>query len=113
MMIYDVFQQGLQRPQRKPTKDLYVSDLGMHPYKAMSRILRGEQSAFDTKTMERMQCGVAFEEDTLKVLAANLPIMAQFPLWNALWSGYADMVIGHGTNQVTIIEGDYPLTVSK
>lgn len=104
-MIREAFLSALQnRPARKPTTDLYVSDLGMHPYKAMARILNGERSQFEPSVLEKMECGTAFEENTAKLVSQTIPTITQFPLWNRLWSGYADMVIGHNTDQVFIVE---------
>lgn len=105
-MIYQAILQTLtSRPSRKPTDDLYVSEFGQHPYKAMARVLQGEQTKFDTKTLEKMENGTAFENDTMQKLSLAIPnVRTQFPLYDAIWSGYADAVIGHGTVDVTIVE---------
>lgn len=94
------------RPARKETPVLYVSDLGYHPYKTMSRILLGETSEFDVGTRIKMQYGNAFESETTRALQYAYPnVLTQFPLWNDKWSGYADFVIGHGT------DGERPVIV--
>lgn len=105
-MIREAMVKYLQsRPARKLTADLWVSDLGMHPYKAMARVLKGEQSTFELKNLEKMQCGTAFEEDTLKAVNFYFAgVVPQFPLYDSIWTGYADFIVGHGTPDVTIVE---------
>lgn len=93
------------QPARKESGLLYVSDLGAHPYKAMARILKGETAVFDTPTRLKMAQGSAYEDVTLQALRyAHRGVQTQFPLYNEMWSGYADFVVGHGTQNVTIIE---------
>lgn len=106
-MIRQAFERGFtNQPKRKLTTDLWVSDLGNHPAKAMARILNGEQEEFTVEVKEKMQFGNVLEADTAAMLAHNLssPMIAQFPLYNNIWSGYADLVIDHLSDRVTILE---------
>lgn len=106
-MIREAFERGFtNQPGRKLTTDLWVSDLGNHPAKAMMRVLNGEQEEFTVEVKEKMQFGNVLEADTASVLAHNLssPMIAQFPLYNDIWSGYADLVIDHLSDRVTILE---------
>jgi hypothetical protein len=94
-----------QAIERKAHKELFVSDLGQHPYKAMSRVMGLEREPFDVDTLIKMQGGNAMEADTLQALQwAYGKVATQFPLHNAIWSGYADAVIGHGTTAPIIVE---------
>lgn len=83
---------------RRPDGMLWVSDLGNHPYKAMSRILRVDQQAgFGVDVLNKMQQGNLLEPDTIECLRFSYPnVLTQFPLYNDTWSGYADAIIGHG-----------------
>jgi hypothetical protein len=93
------------KPPRRVDSYLWVSDLGMHPAKAMRRVLKGEMEKFDVATQVKMASGSALEADTLDALRFSHPgLLTQFPLWNDTWSGYADFVLGHGSEEVTIIE---------
>jgi len=92
-------------PQRKESGLLYVSDLGAHPYKAMARILNGETAEFDADIRIKMNYGNAFEAETLRALQYNhAHVLTQFPLFNDMWSGYADFVVGHGEGYPVIVE---------
>lgn len=94
-----------QELERKPHRELYVSDLGQHPYKAMSRIKGLEREPFDDDTLVKMQAGNVLEADTIAALQWRYgQVATQFPLFNETWSGYADAVIGHGTNSPIIVE---------
>lgn len=105
-MIREAMEKWLtSRPQRRLDGMLWVSDLGMHPAKAMRRVLHEEMSEFDANTLVKMQSGNAMEADTEQALRFAYPgVITQFPLFNEVWSGYADFVLGHGTDEVTIIE---------
>jgi hypothetical protein len=95
------------KTERKPHKELWVSDLGMHPYRAMNRLLNGVTDPLDIPTLEKMQCGSVFEDATLEALRFAYPgALTQFPLYNNIWSGYADAVLWHGlpSTQPVIIE---------
>lgn len=106
MLVQDAVEQYVvSSPQRRGSGLLYVSDLGAHPYKAMARILNGETAEFDTNTRIKMNYGNAFESETLRALRYAHPnVQTQFPLYNDMWSGYADFVIGHGQELPIIIE---------
>lgn len=105
-MIRQAIERGMERPRRKLTTDLWVSDLGSHPYKAMARVLNGEQEDFDLDVRIKMQFGNALEADTVAALAGSMsaPVVTQFPLFNDIWSGYADLVIDHLSDRATILE---------
>lgn len=94
------------QPNRKERpSELYVSELGYHPQKFLNRVLHGKTEPFDAPTLDIMQQGSVLEADTVAALQlAHANVRTQFPLYNATWSGYADIVIGHGTEDVTIIE---------
>ncbi len=85
---------------------LWVSDLGNHPYKAMARVLGIDLPGFEVSVLNKMQQGNLLEPDTVECLRFGYPnVLTQFPLYNDLWSGYADMVIGHNTMaRPTIVE---------
>jgi hypothetical protein len=100
-----VEQYVVSSPPRKESGLLYVSDLGAHPYKAMARILHGETAEFDTDTRIKMNYGNAFEAETLRAMQRTYPnVQTQFPLYNRVWSGYADFVMGHTWERPVIIE---------
>ena len=92
-------------PARKTDKGLWVSDLGRHPRNAMNRILHGAFPSFDEATKEKMALGSAYETELVEKLGYSFAgTHKQFPLFNGLWSGYADFVIGHGTDRPIIVE---------
>jgi hypothetical protein len=92
-------------PARKTDKGLWVSDLGRHPRGAMNRVLHGEMMAFDEATKEKMNLGNAYEAELVERLSYSFTgTHKQFPLFNGIWSGYADFVIGHGTDRPIIVE---------
>lgn len=81
---------------RRPDGMLWVSDLGNHPYKAMARIMGVEQTSFGVDVLNKMQQGNLLEPDTIECLRFSYPnVLTQFPLYNDVWSGYADAIIGH------------------
>ena len=96
----------LQRPARRNDGMLWVSDLGRNPYATFRRLLTGELEPFDYPVQLMMDAGSAIEGYTLRQVAENLErnIRTQFPLFNDVWSGYADLVIGHGTKDVIIYD---------
>lgn len=95
-----------ERPIRRLDNSLWVSDLGRNPYAATRRMLLGELKPFDYPTLMKMDGGSALEDYTLRQAAENLerPVKTQFPLFNAIWSGYADLIIGHGSDDVIIYD---------
>ncbi len=100
-------------PKRRLNNVLWVSDLGKNPYSAVKRLLTGELEPFDYTALMRMDGGNALEAATLRQVAENLerPIRTQVPLFDDIWSGYADLVIGHGTDDVIIY--DHKATAGK
>jgi hypothetical protein len=107
MIIHDALQAGLtNQPKRRIDKTLWVSDLGRNPYGALKRLLTGETEPFDYQTMLKMDGGSALELSTLRHIAENIgrKVNTQMPLWNDIWSGYADLVIGHGSDNVIIYD---------
>lgn len=96
----------MNRPERKPNNSLWVSDLGRNPYSTVRRLLTGEPEPFDYATALKMDGGAALESFTLQQIAQNLdrPIQTQFPLFSSVWTGYADLVIGHGSEDVIIYD---------
>lgn len=95
-----------ERPARRLDNYLWASDLGRNPYGAARRLLLGELEPFDYPILMKMDGGSALEDFTLRQVAENLerPIKTQFPLFNSIWSGYADLVIGHGSESVVIYD---------
>lgn len=93
------------RPSRRSESYLWVSDLGTHPQKVMRRIVDGESPDFSLDTLVRMESGNALEAATVDALRFNYPgVLTQFPLYNDIWSGYADVVLNHQLPGATIIE---------
>lgn len=95
------------KPQRWNEQILYVSEFGRHPANAMLRMLDGKQWKPDPNLKLTMSNGTAFENGTFDLLrnSGELPsIFQQFPLYDDIWHGRADMVIGHGTMEVVIVE---------
>ena len=94
------------RTHRKIQSELWVSDLGSHPAKAMGRILHGQTPDFGIDTLNKMQLGNVLEADTIEAIQFSHPhVLTQFPLHDDTWSGYADAVVGHlGGGIPTIIE---------
>ena len=94
------------RPKRRQDGALWVSDLGRNPYIAIRRLLTGEMDPLDYPTLLKMDGGNALEAVTLREVAENIErnVQTQFPLFNEMWSGYADLVIGHGTDDVWIYD---------
>lgn len=105
-MIREAIEKNLRmKPTRKVSNDLYVSDLGNDPAIAMARVLRGETTTFDIDILEKMQYGNVLEADTIDALRfSHTNVITQFPLFNDVWSGYADAVIGHNFSDVSILE---------
>ena len=93
-------------PERKLRPEIWVSDLGRNPYGLVRRLITGELEPFDYPTRLKMDNGTAMELATLNQVAQRLnrPVQTQFPLYNEVWSGYADLVIGHGSQDVTIYD---------
>ena len=92
-------------PGKRPDGMLWVSDLGNHPAKAMRRIVEGYREEFDVPTHDKMSAGVALEGDTIqRFVSVNGDSIPQFPLFDNIWSGYADLVHCHGSALPRIIE---------
>lgn len=105
-MIRQAIERSLTRIERKLTTDLWVSDLGHHPYKAMNRVINGEMTEFPLDVRVKMEFGNMLEAGTVAALAQNVsaPVIPQFPLYNDIWAGYADLVIDHLSDRTTILE---------
>lgn len=106
-MIHEAIKQALvQKPERAIDDKLWVSDLGKNPYSACKRLMNKELEEFDYATLLKMDAGTALEHVSLRQIAENLParVTTQFPLYNEIWTGYADIVIGHGTDDVYIFD---------
>lgn len=97
-----------ERPQRRSGKDVWVSDMGKNPYFLAKRLLTGGLEEFDYPTLLKMDNGVAFEGATISEighgLEDGLTMITQFPLFDDVWSGYADIVLGHKTDTVYIYD---------
>lgn len=95
-----------QQPPRRSDRMLWVSDLGMHPFKAMNRILNGHSEPFPPATISAMADGEMIEAHSAsiwsKALAATVHL--QLPLFTHEWSGYADIALNLGTERPTLIE---------
>lgn len=106
-MLTELLQKSLtNQPQRRIDRYLWVSDLGSHPERAMRRVMNKEMTTFDVVTLDKMNLGTVYENDTVARLARVYPgtIHTQFPLFNEMWSGYADAVLDHGTDKPVIVE---------
>lgn len=106
-MIVELLDRSLlEQPVKRMDGFLWVSDLGYHPAKAMGRILNGERIEFPLPTLDAMQNGNMYEADTISRLTRFFPgtVHTQFPLFNDIWSGYADIVLNHGTDNPIIVE---------
>lgn len=106
-MIHELIEKGLtERPSRRLDGMLWVSDLGYNPYDTVKRLVTGETKEFDVPTLIKMQNGVALEDDSLAIIAQNStqPIKTQVPLFNDVWSGYADIVFDFGKDSVAIFD---------
>jgi hypothetical protein len=107
MIIHNAVHQALtNQPKRRIDRTLWVSDIGRNPYGALKRLLTGEMEPFDYPTLLKMDGGNALEAFTLRQVAENIsrPVVTQFPLFDDIWSGYADLVIGHGSDDVIIYD---------
>lgn len=107
LLIHEAVEAALMNePERKMDRQLWVSDLGKNPYHAFKRLLTGKMDTFDLPTRLKMDGGNALEAVTLRQVAENIsrPIRTQFPLFNDIWTGYADLVIGHGSPDVIIYD---------
>jgi hypothetical protein len=106
-IIHEAVHQALtNQPRRRIDRTLWVSDIGRNPYGALKRLLTGEMEPFDYPTLLKMDGGNALEAATLRQVAENIsrPVVTQFPLYDNIWSGYADLVIGHGSDDVIIYD---------
>lgn len=106
-LINDAIYRALtEQPKRRIDNHLWVSDLGRNPYGPLRRLLTGELEPFDYSTLLKMDGGNALEAASLRQIAESLnrPIKTQVPLFNDIWSGYADLVIDHGTNNAIIYD---------
>lgn len=101
-----VFRALTERPARRNDGVLWVSDLGRNPYAVARRLLTGELEPFDYPVQLMMDAGSAIEGFTLRQVAENIgrPSRTNFPLFNDIWSGFADIVIGHGAEDVIIYD---------
>lgn len=89
------------------SKHLWASDVGKCPRKAIIRLSDlAEASPVETRMLQYMQIGLVLEDDTRLALEHEFGdrLDCQLSLRNDVWSGKPDFVIGHGTNDVTIIE---------
>lgn len=93
-------------PPRRIDGMLWASDLGKNPYFVAKRLLARQLDPFDYPTQIKMSNGNALEEITLEQIAQNTarPMWTQFPVYNELWTGYADVVLGHGSDLVDICD---------
>jgi hypothetical protein len=105
MLVTKILQQHLmQQPQRKPDYSLFVSEFGLHPKTVLDRV-SGIQKQFDFPTRVKMDNGVGLEAQTHQALYQYKGrVHHQFPLYNNLWSGYADFVLDHGGIAPAIVE---------
>ena len=95
----------MNRPKRKKRTELYVSDLGNHPWKFMNRVIHQAETDFPINVLDIMEQGSVLEAQVITALQrSHANVMTQFPLHNDIWSGYADIVIGHGTDDVLIAD---------
>jgi hypothetical protein len=114
-MIREAMIQALtQKPQRKLGSDLWVSDLGYHPAKAMRRIVQGATGSFGPDILEIMDQGNALEDSTLGLATSVLgSCIRQFPLYNDIWSGSADAVFYHQRSDLPPVIVEHKATSDK
>lgn len=82
-------------PERRPEETrLFVSELGRNPFFMIQR-LQGQAEKFDVPTLIKMDNGKAMELATVASLQERLPrpAIAQHPLFDHLWAGYADLLL--------------------
>jgi hypothetical protein len=106
-LIRDLLDKSLlSQVAKRQDGQLWVSDLGYHPAKAMNRILNGKRDEFPLGTLDVMEDGNMYEANTAHRIMRFYPgsIHTNMPLWNDVWSGYADMVLNHGTDSPVIVE---------
>lgn len=106
-IIHNAVQKALmERTARRPGNMLYVTDLAKNPYAAIKRVLTGELEVFDYPTQLKMDGGKALEKASLREIAENIgrPSRTYFPLFNQIWTGEADMIIGHGSQDVIVVD---------
>ena len=95
----------MEKPERRLDGKLWASDLGKNPHGAIRRLLTGYMEPFDYATRLKMEGGVALEDHLIPLAVSQLqaPARLQFPLYDEIWSGYADLVLNHGVDARTII----------
>jgi len=106
-VIYNAFEAGLTaRPARRLDDRLWATDLGKNPYFMLRRLIFGELVEFDAATLAKMDAGTSLEHATLSKVSENLarPVIRDFPLFDERWTGYADFVAGHGTDEVLLAD---------
>lgn len=92
-------------PKRLPGAQLWVSDLGRHPAGALDRIRTQEMKSFDTDVLQKMKMGAFCEALPREALRLEFPgVFFDFPLYDGLWTGRADVVIAPATASPVIVE---------
>jgi len=82
-------------PERRLDGQLWVSDLGKNPYGAARRLVDGVLEPFDFTTQLKLKGGQALEDYHIPRIIEQIDGRArrQVPLFDARWSGYADLVL--------------------
>lgn len=92
-------------PSGKPR--LYPSEAGGCSRQTILRINGAKQKKYPIQAMWAMEDGKAYEDSSLKLLQQHFGtdnVIDQLALQNDYWSGKADFVINHKTENVVIVE---------
>ncbi len=86
---------AMEAPERRVDRYLWISDIGKNPYSAIKRLITGELDPFDYATRQKMENGTALEIHNLARIQGQMSAKTwtQVPVFNRMWSGYADLVI--------------------
>jgi len=110
LIVRPVIVESLQDdPKRKRTSTprLYPSDAGSCGRKVMLRVMGATSSPFPLIAKQAMDNGNAYEDSTLKLLQKKFGedgIATQVEFKTEYWSGKADFIIGHLSENPIIIE---------
>lgn len=107
MKFTDAIVKSFVQPERRPNWALNVTDLGSNSQFVLDRLNGVKPAPLGTDVSLKMASGIALEKDTIERIMSRGGFgsyQANFPLFNALWSGMADLVVDHGGRIPTILE---------